>query len=403
MGESYGPSQEILDKYADVLINFALNGCKGVKKGEVVLLQVPEVAKPLLVSLRRAVLKAGAHSIIHYLPNDMDREFYELAEEHHLNFFPGKLLKGRVDEIDHSVFIVAETNKHELSGIDPKMIMMKSKAFKPYMDWKNEKENAGKFTWTLAMYATEAMAKEAGLSLEEYWNQIIKACYLNESDPISKWKEMTAEVERVKNKLDELNIKKLTIKSEGTDLIIGLGKNRKWMGGSGRNIPSFEVFISPDCRITEGHIRFDQPLYRYGNLIEGIYLEFKEGKVVKATADKGEQVLKEMIASDEGSCMVGEYSLTDSRLSRIDKFMAETLFDENFGGQYGNTHVALGNAYKDSYPGDPSKVSKEQWKDMGYNDSSVHTDIISTKNREVTAELEDGREIVIYKDGKFAI
>lgn len=403
MAENYRPSQEILDKYANVLINFALNDCKGIKKGEVIFLQVPECAKPLLVSLRKAVLKAGAHPIIEYLPDEIAREFYELAEEHHLNFFPDKYFKGKVDQMDHLIFIIAEIDKHELVGIDPKKIMSRSKAFKPYFDWRNEKENAGKMTWTLALYATEAMAKEAGLSLEEYWEQIIKACYLDEKDPIAKWKEMTAEVERVKNKLDELRIQKLRIKSEGTDLIVGLGKNRKWMGGSGRNIPSFEVFISPDCRLTEGYITFDQPLYRYGNLIEGIYLEFKNGKVVKATASKGEDVLREMIASDEGACMVGEYSLTDSRLSRIDKFMAETLFDENFGGKFGNTHIALGNAYQDSYPGDPSKVTKEQWKEMGYNDSSVHTDIISTEKREVTAELEDGRKIVIYKDGKFTI
>ncbi len=399
----YQPSEEILDKYADVLVNSALGDCKGIKKGDVVFIQVPECAKPMLVSLRRAVLKAGGHPIIQYMPDNIAKEFYELANEEQINFFPAKYLKGRIDEIDHSIFIEADTNPHELKSVEPKKMMEKSKAFKPYMEWRDEKENAGKFTWTLALYGTEAMAKEAGITLEEYWGEIIKACYLDEESPREKWKEIFNEVERVKDKLNSLKIKKLRIRGVQIDLTIGLGENRKWMGGSGRNIPSFEVFISPDWRLTEGKIRFNQPLYRYGNLIKGARLEFKNGEVVKAEADEGEQVLKEMIVSDEGSKRVGEYSLTDSRLSRITQFMATTLFDENRGGEYGNTHIALGKAYQDSYPGDPSKITKEQWKEMGYNDSAVHTDIVSTENREVTAFLEDGREMVIYVDGKFVI
>lgn len=398
----YHPSKKILSKYADVLVNYALNSGKGIKKGDVVLLQVPECAKPMLVELYKTVLKAGGHPIIQYIPDGMERDFYDLANKSHLNFFPAKYLKGRIEEIDHSIYMIADTDKHELEGIDPKMIMQKSKSFKPYMEWRNEKENAGKFTWTLALYGTPAGAKEVGMSEKEYWQQIIQACYLTDKNPVATWKKVAGEVERVKNKLNSLKIEKLQIQSDKTDLIIKLGKNREWMGGSGRNIPSFEVFISPDCRGTEGHIYFNQPLYRYGNLITDIYLEFKAGKVVKSRTKKGEKVLHHMIANKGGN-MVGEFSLTDSRLSKITKFMAETLFDENMGGKYGNTHIALGSAYKDSYPGDPSKISKKQWNKMGYNDSVVHTDIISTENRTVTAWLPNGKTLVIYRDGKFTI
>jgi len=273
---------------------------------------------------------------------------------------------------------------------------------KPYKDWRDEKEDKGELTWTLGLYGTEAMAKEAGLSLEEYWNEIIKACYLDKGDSISEWKKVFEELERVRVKLDSLKIQKVHVVSEGTDITIKIGDGRKWMAGSGNNIPSFELFISPDCRDVEGHISFDQPLYSYGNLIENVYLEFKEGKVVKASASKGEDVLKEMIAT-EGADKVGEFSLTDSRLSRITKFMGETLYDENVGGDFGNTHIALGAAYKDSYDGDKSKLKKKDWDELGYNDSVVHTDIMSTKDRVVTATLEDGSEKVIYKDGKFVI
>ena len=98
---SYQPSEEILEKYADVMINFALNSGEGVRQGEVVQLRVSEVAKPLLVALRRAVLQAGAHPLIFYTPDDFSREFYELANEDQLNFFPEKYLKGLIDQIDH--------------------------------------------------------------------------------------------------------------------------------------------------------------------------------------------------------------------------------------------------------------------------------------------------------------
>ena len=398
----YHPDSKILEKYADVLVRFALNDGNGIKKGDVVLLSVPECAKPILIPLQKAVLKAGGHYITNYLPDETERHYYELAEEHHLDFFPDKLLRGRVDQMDHSISILAEPNKKELEGIDPKKIMRKSKAFKQLKEWRDEKENAGKFTWTLALYGTEAMAKEAGCSIEEYWAQIISACYLDLEDPIAEWRKVFGEVQRVQDTLNSLDIEDLHVEAEGVDLHVGIGKGRKWMGGSGRNIPSFEVFISPDWRKTDGYIEFDQPLYRYGNLIEGVRLEFKNGKVVSASAKSGEQVLKEMIAT-ENADKIGEYSLTDVRLSKINRFMAETLFDENFGGEFGNTHVALGSAYKDSYPGDPSKVTKEEWGNLGYNESVVHTDIVSTRNRKVTATLASGEKKLIYENGKFTI
>ena len=399
---TYTPNQKVLDKYANILINFALNSGKGIKKGEVISLEVPECAKPILVSLQKAVLKSGGHYITHYLPENTSRHFFELADESQLNFFPEKYLKGKVDQINHSIIILSTSNPKELEGISPERIMKKFKANKPYKEWRDEKENLGKFTWTLALYGTDAMAKEANLYLEEYWEQIIKACYLDLENPVEQWKKSIEEVERVKKKLNNLPIKELIIKSEKINLTIGIDKNRRWLGGSGRNIPSFEVFISPDWRKTQGHIEFDMPLYRYGSKIERIKLDFKEGKVINAKANLNESLLKEMIAT-ENADKVGEFSLTDIRLSKIDKFMAETLYDENFGGKYGNTHIALGSAFKDSFPGDPSKPTKEQWKKMGYNESIVHTDMISTKNRGVTAYLENGDKLLIYKDGKFII
>lgn len=399
---AYQPSETILEKYSRVLVDFALGGEHGIKARDVVLLQVPECAKPLLIHLRRAVLRSGGFPLVHYLPDGITRDFFEYANDEQLAFFPDKYLRGRVDQMDHLVGVIAEIDKHELEGIDPKKIMTVTRSMKPYKVWRDEKENAGRLTWTLGLYGTAAMAKEVKMTLKDYWEQIILACYLDEPDPIATWKKVAAEVHRLKNKLNELQIETLRIEAERTDLTIGIGKGRKWMCGSGRNIPSFEVFISPDWRKTHGKITFTEPLYAYGTLIKDVQLEFDHGRVVKASAKRGENVLLEMI-KQENADKIGEFSLTDKRLSRITKFMGETLFDENVGGTWGNTHVALGSAYKDAYPGDPSEVTQAGWKELGYNESVIHTDIVATTKRTVTATLEGGTTKVIYKDGTFTI
>lgn len=398
----YQPSDEILKKYADVLVKFALNSGKGVKKGEVVQCLVPDVAKPMINALQVAVLESGAHPLVRMLPTGTDKSFYELANDDQLTFFPKKYIKARVDLIDHSVGIIAEHDLHELKDVDPKKIIKASESKKKVREWMSDKEYKGKFTWTLGLYATPAMAKEAKMSLEAYWQEIIKACFLDKSDPIAEWKRIFAEQERVKKALNSLAIDKLHVVGRNIDLWMSLGKKRQWVGGSGRNIPSFEIFTSPDWRGTEGVIYFNQPLYRYGNLIEEVKLEFKKGRVVKASAKKGEKLLQEMIKRPNAD-KIGEYSLTDSRASRITKFMADTLFDENMGGKFGNTHLAVGMSYKDAYAGDPTKVKKVGWKKLGFNDSGEHCDIISTEDRIVTAILKNGKEKVIYIDGKFVV
>jgi len=411
---SYTPGDAILKKYADVLIKFALGGGKGIKKGEVVRVSASESAKPLYLAVCNAVVDAGGHVLAHYGPDDekgdkrrnisVSRYFYENANDEQLKFFPAKYLKGLVDQIDHSVFLLAEKDPHALQGIDPKKIMQRGLALKPFMDWRHQKEWKGKFTWTIALYGTPAMAREAGLSEKEYWSQIIKACFLDEKDPIAKWKQVYKQIEHYRLKLNKLSPKIDKLHAVGPDMDIWytLGEKRAWHAGSGRNIPSFEIFTSPDWRGTNGWIRINQPLYRYSNKITGIELWFKNGRVVKSKAKTNEKLLKEMIATP-GADKMGEYSLTDKRHSRITKFMAETLFDENIGGPYGNSHIALGMSYRDTYAGDVSKLTDKEAKRLGFNDSSVHTDVISTTRRTVTAHLKDGSKKVIYKDGKFVL
>jgi aminopeptidase len=404
---TYTPPQEILERYAAVLVDFALGGGSGIKPGDVVRVAGYESAKPLYAEVLKAIWRSGGHAIGQYMPDDDDscnlkRAFFELAGADQLDFFPGKLMRGMIDELDHQISILSTSDPEALKGVEPKKIMRAGRAMKPLMDWRTEKESAGEFSWTLGLYGTPAMAGEAGLSEEEYWQQIIDACFLDDDDPIARWKAVSAQISDYVGRLDALEIERLHIEGEDVDLWISLGEQRCWIGGSGRNIPSFEIFTSPDWRGTSGWIRFNQPLYRYGNLIRGIRLEFSDGLVVSATADENEDVLREMVAT-ENADKVGEFSMTDSRFSRITKFMAETLYDENVGGPFGNTHIALGSSYHDCYDGNPDGVAREEWARLGFNDSSVHTDIVSTTDRTVTATLRGGAEQVIYRDGQFQI
>jgi aminopeptidase len=403
----YAPPQQIIERYASVLVDYALGGGEGVKPGEVVRVTAPESARPLYLELCRAVWRAGGHVIGGYYPDEEQgmggsKAFFELASEDQLDNFPARYLRGLVDEMDHQVSVIAEADPHALETIDPARIMRRGVALRELMDWRGEKENEGRFSWTLGLYGTEAMAAEAEMGVEQYWEQIVHACFLDEQDPIARWREIGRTLEHNRERLDALDIERVHVEGEDADLWITLGEGRRWLGGRGRNIPSFELFTSPDWRGTEGWIRFDQPLYRYGNLVKGISLRFEEGRVVESSAAQNEPVLREMIAT-EGADKVGEFSLTDRRLSRITRFMAHTLYDENVGGPHGNTHIALGRSYQDAYAGDPAEVSPQEWERLGFNNSSVHTDIVSTADRIVTAQLRGGGEQVIYRDGEFQL
>jgi aminopeptidase len=400
--------ENLLKKYAEVMVGYALNNGKGINSGDTVFLVGQECAKDLFIAIAREIYAAGGNLISNYLPNNtrdtsLARFLLENGSDEQVSFFAKPYWEGVVNATDHILFIISEPDIHYLEGLPSSRISMMNSARAPYMKMREKKEQEGKLSWSVCLYGTHSMADEAGLTLEEYWEQIIEACYLREDDPVGKWKRVQQEIEEIKHKLDALEIEKLHVKGDDVDLVVQIGENRKWLSGGGKNIPSFEIFTSPDWRGTNGTISFNQPLYYSGKRISGVSLNFENGLVVSSSAAENEDALKEMI-SQENADKVGEFSLTDKRHSRITKFMATTLFDENMGGEYGNTHIALGNAYKDTYTGDMSAVSDEQWADMGYNSCpKVHTDIISTSNRTVTATLGDSTEKVIYKDGQFML
>ena len=397
------PSQKILENYAKVMVDFALGKGKGIKVNDVVYLVYDLEAKPLALAIYRRILEKGAHPILKSADEDFEKVFFEKASVDQLKFTPKKYLKSLVDTIDHRLYLIAPKNPLLLKNIDPKKIVLANSSRQILKKWLFEKEDKGKLTWSLCLYGTPGLAKEAGLSIEEFWEQIINACFLDKPNPIAVWQDVFSKINDLIKKINALPVEKFHLTAKDTDLYITLGEKRCWRGGRGVNIPSFEIFTSPDWRGTNGKIYFDYPLYRYGNIIKDIYLEFKNGKVVKAKAAKNEKLLSEMIFKQENADKIGEFSLTDRRFSRISKFMANTLYDENFGGKWGNSHIAIGSSYHDCFLGDKNKMKKNDWENLGFNDSVEHCDIINTQKKAVHAILKNGVKKLIYKDGVFMI
>ena len=398
----YEPSYELLKKYADVLVKFALRGGEWAKAGETIFVQIPECAKPFYLPLQKAILEIGAHPIMEYLPDGVAKHFFDHANDDQIIYYPSHFLHGKVEQMTHVISVIAEADKHELKDIDPKKLAARIHSRKEYKEKRMKKEMDGKMTRTLGLYWTQAMADEAGMSLETYWQEIIKACYLDKEDPIVEWKKTVENINTIKEKLNALPIERVHVESEDADIKIKIWTNRQRLGWWWRNIPSFEIFTSPDRRGTQGRIKFNQPLYHFGHMIKDIYLKFENGIIVDFDASENKEGLKEMINIPNAN-KVWEFSLTDGRFSHITKFMGETLYDENMWGPEGNTHIAIGSAYNETFTGDASKLTEKELEELGFNQSAEHTDIISTKRRTVTAILSDGTQKVIYENGQFTV
>lgn len=403
---SYEPSQETVERYARVLVDFALGNGEGIKPGDTVRVVGAEETKPLFAEVCRAVWRSGGNVIQELSPTqderfNLERDFYELAGDAQLDHFPEHYRRGLLDEIDHMVYIDGSDFPQAMKDVDPQRMMRRQTAFMPMIAWQQEKEAAGLFHWTIGLWGTAGMAAEAGLTVEQYWEQIISACFLDDPDPIARWHETLAAIHHYRDWLNSLPIERLHLEAEDVDLWITLGERRRWVGGSGRNIPSFEIFTSPDWRGTNGHVRFSEPLYRHGMIARGVRLEFRDGIVTSATADENPELIQQIVAAPGGN-RLGEFSMTDARLSRINRFMANTLYDENVGGPFGNTHMALGMSLVDTFDGDATGVPEQEWEQLGYNlQAAVHDDIVSTTDRTVTAVMRDGSQRVIYASGHF--
>ena len=391
-----------LDKYADVLL-WGLKTARSGKfiRGDVVLVQFDLPAVQLAEFLHAKLLDMGMNPVMRSgLTPVMEHNFYKKANNNQL-VFRGSWQDDLYKNINGRIYLHAPASLTHLADIDPKRIGKVAVAMKPLRDIMRNKEEQGALGWTLCMMPTEELAKKAGLSLRQYTNQIIKACYLDKPDPVGAWKSVFKDAAAIKKWMNSMDVEYYHVESGGIDLKIRPGDRRRWIGISGHNIPSFELFISPDWRGTEGTYFANQPSFRSGNLVEGVRLVFKRGCVSESKARKGETFTKKQLLMDKGARRVGEFSLTDKRFSRINRFMASTLYDENYGGRYGNCHLAVGASYTDTYDGDPSKLTKEMKDQLGFNDSALHWDLVNTEKKIVTAHLTSGKKVVVYENGMF--
>lgn len=390
-----------LEKYADTLIWGLTTARRGFKKYDTVLVRCDLEGRELGEIVHRKLVQKKFNVVFRFMMSpQLERDFYQYSDEKQ------RAYKGAGDPefysaLNGNVYIHAPASLTHLKGIDTKRQSQVAIARKYLRDIMNGNEEKGKFGWTLCTYPTVELAKQAKLSIKEYAAQIAKACYLNEPDPARKWGQVYKEVTAIKKWLNTMGIDTIRTESASMDFEVKLGERRKFLGVSGHNIPSFEIFTSPDWRGTRGSYYANLPAFRGGNYVEKIKLEFRNGRAVKISAAKGGEYVKKIMATDKGASQLGEYSLTDRRFSGIDKFMADTLFDENHGGKHGNCHVAIGDAYSDTYDGDPSKLTKQMKEKIGYNSSAVHWDLINTEDKKVTAKLKSGKKVTIYEKGQF--
>ena len=395
-------TQKQLERYADVLW-WGLTTAKKVtfKKNDLVLIRYNKPAVRLAEILYASILSRGLQPVQRMNPTaTMERDFYLLASNRQLVFLPpGE--KELLSNLNGSIYLFAPESITHLSDIDPKKIGKTAVAQKSLRDILNRREACGAFSWTLCVFPTTELAKHAGISPDDYARQIASACFLNKSAPVEQWRLIYKNAQSIKKWLNAMNIKYLHVESAHIDLKVTPGEKRKWVGISGRNIPSFEIFLSPDWRGTRGKYFADQPSYRSGNRVQGIRLEFEKGTLIHGSADRGAKFLKNQLQMDKGASRIGEFSLTDKRFSRIKRFMANTLYDENYGGRYGNCHIALGSSYSNTYAGDSKKLNHALKQKLGFNESALHWDLVNTEKKRVTAHLNSGKARTIYENGCF--
>lgn len=394
----------IMDKYGDVLLWALRTARKGrFRKRDLVLVNYHLDALPLAEILQKKLLHMRFHPILRLRSTSrMELTFFDMADPRQLEFqTPGQAELN--EALNGAIYLFAPDSLTHLSSVDPLKVGKAAVAAKPFRDILDRRDEKGLFGWTLCMVPTPALAEHASISMSRYSQEVIRACFLDDDDPVNRWEQTYKDIGEIKKWLNSLQINLLHLESETIDLRIRPGLKRKWVGLSGHNIPSFEIFVSPDWRGTEGVYFSNQPSFRSGNRVENIKLVFQKGRAIRIEAEKGEEFAVKQASMDKGASRVGEFSLTDKRFSRINRFMANTLYDENYGGRYGNSHVALGSSYSDTFDGDRSKLTGQMKKELGFNESALHWDMVNTGRKTVTAHLVSGERKIIYGNGMFTI
>lgn len=362
-----------IEKLAKLLIHYSLE----IKKGQELMITGTMLAEPLMEAAYKEAILAGAHvNTMIGLPNGQEI-FYKHASEEQLRYV-NPLQKYVMEKFDAFLNIMSSFNTKALSGVDPKRIALNRRATAGLQQLFMERSSKGELNWVLTGFPTNASAQDANMSLTEYQEFVFGAGLLDKADPVAEWQRIDREQEKICRYLD--GKKHLRIVAADTDISMSIA-GRKWINCNGRvNFPDGEVFTGPVEDSVNGHIRFSFPGIFSGKEIEDIRLEFMDGKVAKASAAKGEDLLHALLDTDQGSRYVGEVAVGTN--FGIQKFTRNMLFDEKIGG---TVHLAIGAGY-------PESGSK--------NKSGIHWDML--------CDMRQGGEIyadgeLIYKDGQFTL
>ena len=357
------------EKLARLCVHYSVN----VKPKETVIIQGSEQAFPLIRELYKECLLAKAYPTI--VPSlDVQYTFFKYANDNQIKYVsPFDKFIG--ENFDVYIGIFCEPNPKRLTNIDATKIRTRVSSRKELNEIFFRREAEGKLRWTGLPYPINAQAMEAGMALQEYEDFVYNSCLVNKKDPIAEWTKIGKEQDRVCKFLDGAS--KIRVSGEDTDLTFAV-KGRKWINCCGeKNMPDGEVFTGPIENSAEGTVRFTFPGLYMGREIEDIRLWFKRGKVVKASASKGEDLLKELLKV-EGANRLGETSIgTNYGITRFTKSM---LFDEKM---VGTVHMALGMSIPESGGTNKSPVHWDMLKDMKH-DSEIYAD-----------------NELFYKNGKF--
>jgi aminopeptidase len=363
----------VMQKWAEVLVRYSTN----VEQGNTVAIQGGVLAEPLLRAVYREVVEQGAFPIMVPTFPDLGPDLLRLGSDDQLQFISPveQFLRTEADVV---VFVMADPNTRSSAGVDPARQATFQKARTELAKQFMARESTGEVEWALTLYPTAAYAQDAEMSNDAYADFVFRACKLHEDDPVAAWQRQAAEQQRVIDWLDGKRDVHLT--GPGTDLRLSI-EGRTWMNADGhKNFPDGEIFTAPIEDSIEGHITYSFPAIYAGREVTGVRLGFAGGKVVEATADKGEDLLLQLIDVDEGARRVGEFAIGTN--FEISQFTRQILFDEKIGG---TVHMALGLAYPAT---------------GGTNESAIHWDMICDLRQggqvEVDGEplLADGRLVV---------
>jgi aminopeptidase len=362
-----------VETVAKILVDYSV----GVQPNQLVWITSGAEAAPLILAVYQKVLERGAHPFLQVELGEAEELFYAFANNAQLDYMPPFMMEI-VEQIDANIGIWTDVNTKQLTNADPTKQSRRAVARRPFSDRLLERAAKKELRWTGTLYPSQAFAQDAEMSLREFEDFVYRACLVDEPDPIKSWKKISKEQQRVTNWLKKA--RRIHVIGQDTDLKLDV-KGRKWINCDGHeNFPDGEIFTGPIEDSVNGHIRYSYPACYFGREVEDVRLQFKDGKVVKATAAKNEEFLLKMLKSDKGARYVGEFALGTNYA--IQRFTKNILFDEKIGG---TIHLALGKGY-------PESGSK--------NKSAIHWDMV--------CDLRKGGEVrvdgtLFLKDGKVAV